>query len=527
MNISRLYHTLKHLKLQQWWYRGWYKVKLYVSPKIMDIPLTQAMVFGAKDFYKHKAVPCYEVTDNTFTFLNITHSFGDHINWDHEEYGKLWTYNLNYFAWLNDESLSIESRLRTIHNYIAEQYHKNGNEPYPSSLRGIHWIRFIAGNNIKDRGVLEQLYRDYDRLSAYPEYHIQANHLLENGFSLFYGAHFFNDKDFYDLAYDILEQQLKEQILPDGAHYELSPMYHCIILQRLLECYELSLLSDRFRNDELQNLMKHKAEQMLGWLKAFCYKDGSHAMLGDATEGIALKPEQLYTYARNMGLTWVKTKMKDCGYRKMSGNNYELVLDVGNIMPKYQPGHAHADTFSYCLNVDNKPVIVDTGISTYNKNGRRNEERGTKAHNTVVVNGQNSSDVWDGFRVGKRAKVKIIKDEANEIIASHNGYRNSDIIHKRSFTCEDKKIIIVDHMEGYQGQEIYSYIHFHPGCHVEQRGESTYLISLGIDNIKINISGGTGAGVVNYLYCTGFNKTETAQCLRIHIERNTVVSIEL
>lgn len=523
MNISRLYHTLRHLKLQQWWYRAWYKVKPYTSPTKMDIPLTQAMVFGTKDFYRHNTQPCYEVRDNTFTFLNISHSFGDNIDWDYEAYGKLWAYNLNYFGWLNDESLSVESRLRTIRTYIVDKHHENGNEPYPTSLRGIHWIRFIAACNVKDQSVLEQLYKDYHRLAAFPEYHIQANHLLENGFSLFYGAHFFNDKGFYDLSYEILEVQLQEQILNDGAHYELSPMYHCIILQRLLECYELSVLSDRFRNEELQHLMKDKAEKMLGWLKAFCYKDGSYAMMGDATEGIAMKPDQLYAFARHLGMHWVKTKMKECGYRKMSGDNYELVMDAGNMTPGYQPGHAHADTFSYCLNVGGKPVIADTGISTYNKNERRTEERGTGAHNTVVVNRRNSSDVWGGFRVGKRAKVKLIKDEANELTASHNGYAAAGIIHKRSFVCEAGKITIADELEGYKEQEAWCLIHFHPSCFVEQQDEHNYRI----DNIKINISRGTGATVVNYLYCTGFNKTETAQCLRIHIERNTVVSIEL
>ena len=53
MDISRLYHTLRHLKAEQWLYRGWYKLKkkLYTSPANINIPVQQAIVFGHKDLY--------------------------------------------------------------------------------------------------------------------------------------------------------------------------------------------------------------------------------------------------------------------------------------------------------------------------------------------------------------------------------------------------------------------------------------------------------------------------------------------
>ena len=34
----------------------------------------------------------------------------------------------------------------------------------------------------------------------------------------------------------LLKRELKREILRDGAHYEQSPMYHCILLDRLLDC---------------------------------------------------------------------------------------------------------------------------------------------------------------------------------------------------------------------------------------------------------------------------------------------------
>ena len=43
----------------------------------------------------------------------------------------------------------------------------------------------------------------------------------------------------------------------------------------------------------------------------------------------------------------------------------------------YQPGHSHADTFNFELYIKNKPIIVDTGISTYENNQQRRYERST------------------------------------------------------------------------------------------------------------------------------------------------------
>lgn len=525
MHLSRLYHTLRYLKPQQWLYRGWYRLKqrLYHPPAQVTIPVSQATAWGQKKFYGLEPGSCFNYSDNAFNFLNIKHIFKQGIDWDLGNYGKLWAYNLNYFNWLADEDIPTATRLETIQDYLKPGERKNGSEPYPTSLRGINWIKFLAGNNIYNEPILQRLYRDYDRLSAFPEYHIQANHLLENACSLFFAAHFFNDKDFYELSATLLTRQLREQVLPDGGHYELSPMYHSIILQRVLECYELTLLSERFRNEELQAQLRDTAAKMMGWLMWFAHKDGSYALMSDAAPGIALSPQALKAYADHLGITPKPKLWKESPYKIYHGRNYQLVMRAGDIMPSYQPGHAHADSLHFTLFAHDKPVIIDTGISTYDKNERRMYERSTEAHNTVCVNGQNSSDVWDGFRVGKRAQVTILRHEPNKLIAAHDGYAHLGITHQRAFAYTEDSIIITDHLEGYKGQEAYAYIHFHPGCVVAQTGPTSFAA----DSIKINIDGSAGVGLVNYLYCSGFNKTEPALRLRIHVEEHSVVSIHL
>ena len=147
---------------------------------------------------------------------------------------------------------------------------------------------------------------------------------------------------------------------------------------------------------------------MFGWLESISLKNGSIPYLNDSTFGIAPTTSELTEYAVSLGLKPKRMRLEDSGYRKWNVNDMEIIMDVGQIAPSYQPGHSHADSLQFVLNYKDKPIVVDTGISTYEKNERRQLERSTASHNTVTVNGSNSSKVWGGFRVAERAKVSLV-----------------------------------------------------------------------------------------------------------------------
>ena len=268
-----------------------------------------------------------------------------------------------------------------------------------------------------------------------------ANHYLENGFALLFAACYFNDKAFFRKADRILRSQLKEQILPDGAHYELSPMYHCIILERLLDCYSVI---DHQQHNTLALFMLGKIKSMLGWLETIVMSDGNIPLLNDSALGIAPMPSELFSYARSLGVEWSPSVLADCGYRKFKGHSYDVLVDVAAMGPSYNLGHSHADTFTFVMNVDGKPFIVDTGISTYGAGKRRSYERSTIAHNTVAVNGADSSRVWGAFRCAERAKVTVVKDGDNFVCAQHNGYESMSVLLKRTFVCKGAEFKIID-----------------------------------------------------------------------------------
>src|SRR5690606_21988665 len=109
--------------------------------------------------------------------------------------------------------------------------------------------------------------------------------------------------EFYKKALKILRSELNEQILDDGAHFELSPMYHQILLNRLLDCINLVQHNPGKENDFI-SFLKEKAIIMLSWLEAITYKNGNIPMFNDCAYDIAPKSAQLFNYAKKLSLKW-------------------------------------------------------------------------------------------------------------------------------------------------------------------------------------------------------------------------------
>lgn len=499
-----LLYTLKHLKPIQVWYQLYYRVrnKFWSYKPTSNVPNHQPLqwnnIFQNANSYS---------SNLQFRFLNIEHTFTNEIDWNYSEYGKLWTYNLNYFEFLNQIDASKDESLALIQDSAAQnQTHKDGYEPYPISLRILNWVKFLSRENIQDAAIEHQLFNDCQRLTKSLEYHLLANHLLENGFGLLFGAYYFQDKKLYQLAQKIINQQLEEQILPDGGHYELSPMYHQIILYRVLDSIHL-IQQNNWKTDLLE-LLEHKAKTMLSWLQNMTFKNGDFPKFNDAANGIAPTSKELFDYADKLRISVQKTALSESGYRKLVNADFELFCDVGNIAPSYQPGHSHADNLNFVLNYKNQPIIVDTGISTYEKDANRQQERSTISHNTVLVNEENSSQVWSGFRVGKRANTVILEDQSDKIVAQHNGYRQFGIIHQRKFEISSKNIQITDQIIGdLVKNKIEGMLHFHPECKVSIQQENVIIN----DDLQLIFPKDTQLSLTDYEFAVGFNQRTQAK----------------
>ena len=483
MNYGLLFRTLRHLKPTQVLYQV---KKRLVKPayRSLESPFIPGVAL------KTDPVPKFpSCRGSVFSFLNLEHEFS---GWDYTGNGMLWAYNQNYFDWINQSGFSEAEGCKWIDAFITDlSGNKVGLDPYPIALRSMNWVKFFCRYpKAATRERLDSLYSQLRLLERKLEYHLLGNHLLEDAYALFIGACYFNDASLKAKAIRLLEGQLKEQILPDGAHYEQSPMYHCILLDRLLDCINIA-------NGEVGGKLEIVAARMLGHLESIVWADGSIPLLNDSANGVAPVPAQLYDYARRLGLTWDAVSLRECGYRRLVSKRLEVCVDVGDITATYQPGHTHADTFNYELRIDGKPFIVDTGISTYNKNERRQLERSTKAHNTVSVDGKDSTEVWGGFRVGRRACVRnfrcLDEDGKKVVKASHNGFVRP--CYRQFELCNDI-FAVVDRYEG----DATSFIH----------------LAEGADETRISLEGAERIIIKPWRYSTEYNRFSDGKVLEVH-----------
>lgn len=560
--ILQYFYTIIHLRPIQIYYQIFYKIRSVFRKMIgfqyaQFIPAESVPITLKPSISSNKS---YFANENRFYFLNQEQIFPiNQINWNDEQtFGKLWAYNLNYFDFLNQEELSQSQGLALIRAYIhAYPTLKTGLEPYPTSLRGINWIKFLSKYQIQDAEIDAFLMAQYVRLSDNLEFHLMGNHLLENAFFLLFGSIYFNNERFLNLAKRILKVELPEQILADGCHFERSVMYHQIILFRLLDCLNLlqnnqalianliqvkiqsqkphpqplsdgegslhlslfsikkgigsRLFGNKYISSKIENEIAFYAQKMLSFLQKITFQNGDIPLMGDAAKNIAPTTYQLLKYANCLNISIYNCVLTESLYRKFERGNLELLVNLGTVSPDYLPAHSHCDIFNFVLYVDGKPFIVDTGISTYQNNEIRHLERSTMAHNTVQIGDFEQSEIWGSFRVGRRAKVKILTDTENEVNASHDGFNKIGIIHQRSFCVEKYQIIIEDKILGNTNYPVKAYLHLHPYVDI-QIFDNIVVTNLG----KIRFENVSNIEERSYLYSEAYNTAISAKMLILY-----------
>ncbi len=485
MNFGLLFRTVRHLKPTQLYWQVFNRVKKpgYKLLKAPEVRWSMHVEAAPR--------PMSMLPDGKFEFLNIHDDFR---GWNNCEHGMLWAYNQNYMDWLNQPGLSAAEGARWIDRFIEGiPANRVGLDPYPTALRIINWAKFFSSypkEATKSR--LDSMYSQALHLNRKLERHLMGNHLLEDAFALYVTGNYFADSRLQKMATKLLLRELCEQVLPDGAHYEQSAMYHCILLDRLLDCLNIHETPE----------LKEVAVRMLGHLESIIWADGSIPMVNDSAEGIAPTPAEIFNYAGRLGLSWEPLPLKECGYRKITANGFELLADVGGIAASYQPGHSHADALNYELRIGGKPFVVDTGISTYDKTSRRQYERSTAAHNTVTpADSRDSAEVWGGFRVGRRSEVIIHDDSPTRLIASHQAFN-----HCRTFDLTDGKLKIIDRMPGV--------------------GISRVHLASGADLKRIHINGADCVKGKDCTIATRYNLFEPATLIEIHFHDNVSYEID-
>ncbi len=164
--------------------------------------------------------------------------------------------------------------------------------------------------------------------------------------------------------------------------------------------------------------------------------------------------------------------LEQSGYIRMQAGEAVLIIDVAPIGPDYLPGHGHADTLSFEFSIGSQRILVNSGTSTYSAGAERLRQRGTAAHNTVSIDGHDSSEVWSAFRVARRAYPFGLEVSPGEmkVACSHDGYTRlaSPAVHTRKWSLSAGRLIVRDSVGG--SASAVARFHVHPGMSLKING---------------------------------------------------------
>lgn len=405
------------------------------------------------------------------------------VDWHPAGLDALQRFNLHYMEYL--EGVGNRAFEALVLDWIEKNppyhhaYWRDSWSAFTLSLRTVVWmqedVRRGSGLAERVRTIIERSVVQQIRfLERNLEQDLGGNHLLKNIKALLWAGRFFTGPmaaRWRALGERLLEHELAEQILADGFHFERSPAYHVQVFADLLECREVlppGPLADRLAS------VLHQMAQVVA---DTTHPDGHTSLFNDGGLHMAYAPAHvLGAYARATG-HYVQPRrafaFEDAGYFGLRGADSLLLADCGRIAPDHLPAHGHGDILSFEWSVRGQRVIVDPGVFEYNEGDWRAYARGTRAHNTVTVDGADQCEFWKAFRVGRRANVVLHRHSTDDGIVlegSHDGYARlvGAPVHRRLLKADEGRVIVHDVISGGVGQPVVSRLLVHPSLHVRR-----------------------------------------------------------
>ena len=385
-------------------------------------------------------------------------------SWHDDLSTPLWRFNLHYHEYLlplakafldTDDVRYLDKAKAVITNWIASCPRDRGGvawEPYVVAMRAVNWLAFLGelSDKLSDdeafvARVNSSLAEQHLFLSQHLEKDLLANHYLEDLKALVLLSCYFNDDKTLVLALSKLFDQINEQILPDGMHFELSPMYHKIVLEDLLRA-AVFLESRGYDSREL--IERFRLQNMCDTLYSLERNTNRTPLFNDSGDNVAKSRDALLTCAhKRFGVLPVyKSELPDAGYaileRETAAGNVKIIFDAGMPGPSYAMGHSHCDALSIEVFIDGEPWIVNGGTYAY-QDERRLDYKRTLSHSAVRVGAKEQHECWAPFRVAGYSLARLVCVDMYHA----EGFfiqRDAGTEVKRSVSLEEDGIVILD-----------------------------------------------------------------------------------
>jgi hypothetical protein len=159
------------------------------------------------------------------------------------------------------------------------------------------------------------------------------------------------------------------------------------------------------------------------------------------------------------------------GLYMMSGDSgRQLVIDAGP-QGAHTAGHGHADALSLTASSGGVDLLIDSGTFEYvGADDQRDRFRGTRAHNTLSVAGQDQAEPKGPFSWGRLPKVEaegwIVGQTFDLFAGSHDGYSRlpNAVVHRRFvFALKSGFWLVRDQALGFGEYPLDLYWHLGPG----------------------------------------------------------------
>ena len=405
--------------------------------------------------------------------------------------------------------------------------------PMEASIRLISlcWItaflRKYLSSDTRLCGLIETILRSHTDYVAnnFSRFSSANNHLVAEATSVFIASTCFpllpKAADYINSTHEILCHEITRQFYADGVNKEQTTHYHIACYN----CFLLAGLLGRANGFDFPSEYGQRLERAANFIYALTTDGDSVAHIGDSDDGKTVVLSETHNSqvrsllataavlfnrsdfkakteefdemslwllgntgkAKFQSLPEPKTdgkepsKFDEGGYYILKADTpvrAKLIFDAGPIGLGSIAAHGHADALSFVLYIDGRQFFIDPGTYTFVANDPyRNYFRSTAAHNTVVVDGKDQSEMGGPFLWTRKAESVLEEflstKSYDRVVASHNGYSSlpDPVVHRRIIELDKRyaTIAIRDCIEANTRHTITLYFHLAPSCDVRSK----------------------------------------------------------
>jgi hypothetical protein len=336
-----------------------------------------------------------------------------------------------------------------------------------------------------------------------------------------------------------LEEEMRKQVLDDGADYESSIPYHRLMIELFMASARLAA----WTGEQLSESFERRLCRMVTFFAAVTRPDGLMPAVGDADDGrvhvlsrcgapnpqdgrhvfapaalmcdhaewLSLAGESNLWEAAWWGFELPADSSRpaiqspprvehfpQAGITVLRAPRVFLLITNGIVGTAGFGNHKHNDNLAFEYHLDGAPILVDPGSYVYTSDpASRNRFRSTGSHNTLTIDGAEQNELRPGylFRMFEQANPEhLAVEESEELLVykgRHRAYQRlaEPVTHTRSFDLDrvTSRLNILDVLEG-RGRHVIRW-HFHcaPGVTVNRTRAGSLEIIAGLSRLVMTL----------------------------------------